>query len=88
MWTEFFFDLHDLEVFSVNCRPLCADSAPRGHAVPTRPSSVCQVCAGPVAPGSECGSVNSRCVGTEVVSGNVLAAKLVDRPLAAPLVAC
>ena len=53
MWTEFFFDLHNLEVFSVNCRPLCADSAPRGCSVHTgrvhesglcRPSGTRAVC--------------------------------------------
>ena len=39
-------------------------------------------------PGSVCSSVNSRCIDTEVVSGDVLVAMLIDHPLAAPMVTC
>lgn len=88
MWTELFFDLHDLEVFNFTAT-LCMQTLPPGGAAGTPAEYVCQVCAGPVAP-RECGcsSVTSRCIGTEVVGGGVPVAMLMGHPLAAPLVAC
>ena len=48
MWTEFFFDLHDLEVSTA---VLCVQTLPPEDAPCTPAEYVCQVCASPAAPG-------------------------------------
>lgn len=84
MWTELFFDLHDLEVFSFTA-VLCVQTLPPGGAAGTPASTCVRSVPAQWHPGTVC---VAQCVGTEVVGGGVPVALLMGHPLAAPLVAC